>query len=489
MSRLASLILGGIACFGSLSAQETRPVAITNARILSMDGAVIEHGNIIIRDGKIAAVGAKAAVPPGSKVIDAEGGSVMPGLVSAWSLAGVDRVVRQQPQAGRGRRGGRRGRGQPQQRRRSNARNTAATKVADNIYARQEIFGQLLSSGVTTLAVHPTGEGFVGQAALLNPATKSSEDLAIDDELYITVIPGKNTGSKEMVKTSLEAAQKIVEERKKPKEAPKAAEEKPKEEKPKAEDKPAAEKPAEKKDGDDPKPEDPKPDQPKPDQPKPGEKGPAKAPTGATPPAPRKKPKDPNAEALADLLEGKRRAFVQLATANDLAHYLSSIGEHKLPGTIVAASSGSSAFAGFRRRGGGGGGSLHLMLDELKKLNSPVLLNPNMGTKEGTDVLFNLPASLTEAGIEVGFLIGDNPRQVREIFYRLMELVRHGMDRELALQAVTRVPAKMLDLEEEVGSISVGKQANLLLFSGDPLNPSSQMKMILYRGHEVGEER
>ncbi len=474
MRSLLTLALGGIASFGPLVAQETRPVAITNARILSMDGAVIAQGNIIIRDGKIDAFGAKAAVPAGSKVIDAMGGSVMPGLVSAWSTAGLDRVVRQQQQARGGRRGGRRGRGQTQQSRRSNARNTAATKVADSIYARQEIFGELLGSGITTLAVHPTGEGFVGQAALLNPASKSSADLTIDDELYITLIPGKNTGSKELVKTSLEAAKKIVDERKKPKEEPKPAAEKPAAEKPKAEDKPAAEK---KEAG----------EKPKPEEPKPAEKSPAKAPGGEKPPAARERPKDPNAEALADLLEGKRRAFVQIASANDLAHYLSSLGDHQVPGTIVGAAAGGGF--GFGRRGGGGGGSLHLMLDELKKLKSPILLSPVMGTKEGTDVLFNLPATLEEAGIEVGFTIGDNPNQVRGLFYQLMELVRHGLDRDLALQAVTLIPAKMLDLDDEVGSIKVGKQANLLLFSGDPLNPSSKMTKILYRGQEVGAER
>ena len=153
---------------GSLPAQETRPLAITNARILTVESGIIENGTILIRDGKIAEVGPKVTIPPGSRVIDAEGGSVMPGLVSAWSRAGLTRAATPRP-ATRQRGRGRRGRGRRPTTGRSKARNKAADKIADSIYARQDVFGELLHTGVTTLAVHPEGSGFPGQAALLDP--------------------------------------------------------------------------------------------------------------------------------------------------------------------------------------------------------------------------------------------------------------------------------------------------------------------------------
>src|SRR5690606_2758858 len=120
-----------------------RPIAFTNARILTVSGKVIENGTLVIKSGKIEAVGSDVVVPAGAKVIDASGKTIMPGLVNAWSHAGLD-----EPQA-RGntpQRGGRRGNRRPQQasNRGGSTSGNAATKVIDGIYTRQSIFGELL---------------------------------------------------------------------------------------------------------------------------------------------------------------------------------------------------------------------------------------------------------------------------------------------------------------------------------------------------------
>ena len=60
-------------------------VAITNATIMTASTGTIEKGTIVIRDGKIAAVGADVAVPPGAKVIDGTGKFVTPGIIDAHS--------------------------------------------------------------------------------------------------------------------------------------------------------------------------------------------------------------------------------------------------------------------------------------------------------------------------------------------------------------------------------------------------------------------
>lgn len=67
----------------------TDTYAITNARIVTVSGAVIEKGTVVIRDGLIAAVGANATVPADARVIDGNGLTVYPGLIDANTSLGI----------------------------------------------------------------------------------------------------------------------------------------------------------------------------------------------------------------------------------------------------------------------------------------------------------------------------------------------------------------------------------------------------------------
>jgi imidazolonepropionase-like amidohydrolase len=66
--------------------------AVKGAEIFTLSGAPIEHGTLVIRDGKIAAVGASVAVPEGAKVIDASGLQVYPGMFDAVTQIGLVEV-------------------------------------------------------------------------------------------------------------------------------------------------------------------------------------------------------------------------------------------------------------------------------------------------------------------------------------------------------------------------------------------------------------
>jgi imidazolonepropionase-like amidohydrolase len=66
---------------------------IENATILTVSHGTIEHGSILIRDGKIAEVGASIAEPKGAQVIDAKGQFVMPGIIDCHSHIAVDGSV------------------------------------------------------------------------------------------------------------------------------------------------------------------------------------------------------------------------------------------------------------------------------------------------------------------------------------------------------------------------------------------------------------
>ena len=66
--------------------------AITNARIVTVSGAPIENGTIVIQDGKIAAVGANVTVPANAERIDGKGLSVFPGMIDAATNLGLAEI-------------------------------------------------------------------------------------------------------------------------------------------------------------------------------------------------------------------------------------------------------------------------------------------------------------------------------------------------------------------------------------------------------------
>ena len=76
-----------------LSAQ-ARPsvVAITNATVLTVTKGTIERGTVVIKDGKIASVGANVAVPSGAEVVDGSGRFVTPGIIDAHSHIAADSI-------------------------------------------------------------------------------------------------------------------------------------------------------------------------------------------------------------------------------------------------------------------------------------------------------------------------------------------------------------------------------------------------------------
>jgi imidazolonepropionase-like amidohydrolase len=77
----------------SVPAQTPNAVLIQNATILTVTQGTIEHGSILIRDGKIAAVGADVQVPAGITVIDATGQFIIPGIIDCHSHIAVDGSV------------------------------------------------------------------------------------------------------------------------------------------------------------------------------------------------------------------------------------------------------------------------------------------------------------------------------------------------------------------------------------------------------------
>src|SRR3954463_966336 len=97
MASLATLVLISVSHAQNDGSEQnktgrTGTFAITNARIVTVSGATIENGTVIIQDGKIAAVGANVSIPAGAEKIDGKGLSVYPGMIDAGTNLGLAEI-------------------------------------------------------------------------------------------------------------------------------------------------------------------------------------------------------------------------------------------------------------------------------------------------------------------------------------------------------------------------------------------------------------
>lgn len=131
--------------------------------------------------------------------------------------------------------------------------------------------------------------------------------------------------------------------------------------------------------------------------------------------------------------------------------------------------------------------------DELVKRNVPVFIGPllvNRAKVEMQDVSFRNARLLKERGVTFS-LISDHPVvPIEHLRISAALMVREGLDEKTALQALTLHPAAALKVSDELGSIEIGKRADLVAFDGHPLDYRSRVKWVVVDGqiwHNSGE--
>lgn len=116
---------------------------------------------------------------------------------------------------------------------------------------------------------------------------------------------------------------------------------------------------------------------------------------------------------------------------------------------------------------------------------SIIMIDSPGGKLETTDIKWENGAALEKAGALVGFHTDDYITDSR-IFLRSAGLaVRAGMSREKALFGLTMAGAKMLDLGDRIGSLKKGKDADLVILSGDPLSVYTRVLQTWVDGKKV----
>jgi hypothetical protein len=134
-----------------------------------------------------------------------------------------------------------------------------------------------------------------------------------------------------------------------------------------------------------------------------------------------------------------------------------------------------------------GGDEAWLVGRELAKANVPVILNPLNDLPLDFDRLASSlenAARLQRAGVRIAFSSGDTP-QARLVRQLAGNAVAHGLPWESALAAITSTPADIFGLGATHGRITVGQTADLVLWSGDPLEVSTLADKVWIAGRPV----
>lgn len=127
------------------------------------------------------------------------------------------------------------------------------------------------------------------------------------------------------------------------------------------------------------------------------------------------------------------------------------------------------------------------VVDEIAEADVPasiIVLDSPGGKLEAVDIRYDNGAKLEEAGVTVGYHTDASITDTR-LFLRSGGFgVRAGMSRDAALKALTIQNAKMMDLEDRVGTLEEGKDADFVVLSGDPLSVYTRVQQTWVEGEK-----
>jgi imidazolonepropionase-like amidohydrolase len=126
-----------------------------------------------------------------------------------------------------------------------------------------------------------------------------------------------------------------------------------------------------------------------------------------------------------------------------------------------------------------------MVAPEIAKAGVPVLLNPLDDRPESYEELaatMDNAGRLSAAGVTVALEATGGSSREREMRYGAGNAVSHGMAYDAALKAITINPAKIFGVADRTGSLEPGKDADLVVWTGDPFEPLSQPTAVFIHG-------
>ncbi|MFT7484374.1 MAG: hypothetical protein ACI9F9_000214 [Candidatus Paceibacteria bacterium] len=313
--------------------------------------------------------------------------------------------------------------------------------ASDELYPAYREYAGLLEAGVTTLGLYPAGNGIPGRAVAIKPKGETADEMVLSDDVYLKVMLRSNSSSKKMLRHGFEEADGYVEDEKKARDKYDKAKEKEEKAKKKSKDKEDKE---DKGDGEATK-----------------ELGPYVAPT----------PK-PEASTFQALRDRELRALISIGSAADYLHLIDAIGEEEFDWDLrIRVISSLDIF---------------YVKTELGKHACRIVMEPSLSLHPNTRRQRNLPRELSDAGAKLVLIPrSDSVSGHKDWLHNTGELVGAGLSKDVALRAMTLEPAALLGLDERLGSLSAGKDANILFFKADPFEPGTLVEAVMLDGKIV----
>lgn len=129
------------------------------------------------------------------------------------------------------------------------------------------------------------------------------------------------------------------------------------------------------------------------------------------------------------------------------------------------------------------------VLDEIASYHVPVIVGPIYDfprPNERYDAVYSLPAELQKRGVKIALATGGSDMGgSRNLPYAAGYAVAYGLPYDEALKAITLNPAEMFGLGDQLGSLDVGKTANVVVANGDPLDVRTSVKQVFIAGRKV----
>ena len=396
-------VVATVALIGA-STLSAQTVAITGGKVYPVSGPPIENGTVLVRDGKIVAVGANVTVPNDATRIDATGKWVTPGLINALTGLGVSEIGQVQATVDR--------------RARGDSGVAASFPVWEGINPASTMFQPARNAGITSVVVVPFGGLIAGQAALIDLVPGRLSDMVNKAPVAMVAQFGdaQSAGSaargeqyvrlKELLEDARTYARRRAEFER-------------------AQTRPFAARRA-------------------------------------------------DLEALIPVVEGRLPLMVNADQASDITAVLRLARETNVKVIIL------------------GGTEAWSVADRLAAANVPVAVGSMDNIPQSFATLGarqDSPALLQRAGAKL-VLIGngsgdDQVFNVRNIKYDAGVAVAYGLSWDDALRSITLTPAEVFGVANRIGSLQPGRDANIVVWSGDPFEFATRVEHVLIRGREV----